>query len=60
MEVTGEALAIGMENSTLNVGDSDDVIAFLNLPILCSYFDLTSKIVTFSGTFLINTPHIKY
>ena len=26
MEVTGEALAIGMENSTLNVGDSDDVI----------------------------------
>ena len=26
MEVTGEALAIGMENSTPNVGDSDDII----------------------------------
>ena len=26
MEVTGEDRAIGMENSTLNVGDSDDVI----------------------------------
>ena len=26
MEVTGEARAIGMENSTLNVGSSDDVI----------------------------------
>ena len=26
MEVTGKDLAIGMENSTLNVGDSDDVI----------------------------------